>query len=408
MIPTVAVEDRARRFLVLPIALEHVRPVHQDLAVAGDLHLDTGDGNADRAEPVLVEPVERDRRRALGGAVTLQDIDAEVAPGLAERGIERGAARDDVAEPAAELLVDAGEEDASQAHGQSPRDLAQLREELCLSLLLGLPLDAEEDGAHRSGRDEDHRDLAFLERAADDRRLAARRVDHRRAGEEHRPEAVRQRDEREEPLLRADGEDLPCGLRVRQDVPVREHRSFRIAGRARREHDLREVVTIEVRRGQRLLPARSIGQGLHVVERDAERRRPLARLRRHDGGGRASLRDDLLRELGQRVHVERNEDRADAERGEERDPVLGPVDAPDDHAVAALDPRVRERARRAGHEVREIAVRPGASAEARPDDERGLLSEANGRRADDLVQRVQAHTSTRSRSCALAPSRSGG
>src|SRR5207245_5930932 len=118
VIPTVAVEDRARRILVLPVALEHVRPMDEDLAVAGDADLDARDGDADRAEAIAVKPVERDRGRALRGAVSLEDVDAEVAPRLAERGVERRAARDDVAEAATELLVDAREEDPAHEHGQ--------------------------------------------------------------------------------------------------------------------------------------------------------------------------------------------------------------------------------------------------------------------------------------------------
>ncbi len=414
MIPARVVQDAAGRLLVLPVAREHVRPVHEDLTVFSDAHLDIGEWHADGAEPIPIEPVERDRGRALRRPVALQDVDAELAPGLPESGIERRAAGHDVAEAPAELPVHAGEQDPPQAHRQVPRDPAELREELGLALRLGLALDPEEDRPHGRGRDQDHRHAPLLERAADDRGLPARGVHDGRAGEQKGPEArellehVRERDEREEPLLRPDGEDLPRGLGVRQHVAVGEHRALRIAGRARREHHLGEVVPVQHRRRQRRPLCGELGQLLHVVQRDAERQRPLPGLRRHDRGGRPRPLHDLLREVGQRVHVERDEDRADAERRQEPDPVLGPVHAPDHDAVAARDPRIGEVSRDPRHELREIAVCPDARSEARPDDERGLRPEARRGGVEDLVQRVHAHTSARSRSASRAPPRSGG
>ena len=55
-----AVERGARCLLVLPVPLEHVRTLREDLAVVGDLHLDARHRDADRSEAVAVEPVERE------------------------------------------------------------------------------------------------------------------------------------------------------------------------------------------------------------------------------------------------------------------------------------------------------------------------------------------------------------
>src|SRR5439155_26527230 len=114
--PAVGVERRACRRFVLPVALEDVRSVRDDLAVLGDLHLDAGKRDADRSETVPVQSVEREGRGALGEPVALEDLDAELAPGLAERGVEGGAARDDVAELASELRVDLEEEHSAKRH----------------------------------------------------------------------------------------------------------------------------------------------------------------------------------------------------------------------------------------------------------------------------------------------------
>jgi hypothetical protein len=59
--PALLVDGGARGLLVLPIALEDVRSARDDLALVGDLHLDAGQRNADGAEAVPVEAVERER-----------------------------------------------------------------------------------------------------------------------------------------------------------------------------------------------------------------------------------------------------------------------------------------------------------------------------------------------------------
>src|SRR6185295_13360003 len=110
----------------------------------------------------------------------LEHVDAELSPRFPERGIECGTARHDVAEATAELTMDAEEHEAPQRHRQTARDPTELLEELLLALGLGAALDGEHQRLHDRRCDEHHRDLAFLERAPDDRRLTARRIDDRR------------------------------------------------------------------------------------------------------------------------------------------------------------------------------------------------------------------------------------
>jgi hypothetical protein len=66
-----------------------------------------------------------------GGAVALQDGDADVLPRLVERRRQERAGREEEAEVATELFVDAAEQPAADRNGEPPRDAAQPREPLC-------------------------------------------------------------------------------------------------------------------------------------------------------------------------------------------------------------------------------------------------------------------------------------
>ena len=114
------------------------------------------------------------------------------------------------------------------------------------------------------GNDEHHRDLELAEGLDEDRRLPADRVGDGLAGRQRReevagqPEHVRQRQDREEALVRAEREDVDQGPGVRGDVAVGQHHALRVAGRARGEHHEQQVV------GARRRPpaaARRRGQG---------------------------------------------------------------------------------------------------------------------------------------------------
>src|SRR5713101_1143899 len=143
VVPAVTIEDRARRLLVLPVALEHVGTPREDLAVLGDLDLHAGQRRADRAKAVVLDAVERQPRGALGRSIALNDVDAQLSPRFAERGIERGTSGHDVSEAPAELAVNAEEKRASERQRQTARDAAEPFEELLLALRLGAALDRE-------------------------------------------------------------------------------------------------------------------------------------------------------------------------------------------------------------------------------------------------------------------------
>src|SRR5439155_19207660 len=55
VVPAVLVEHSARRFLVLPVALENIGASSEHLPVVTDLHLDAREWRADRAAPVEPE-----------------------------------------------------------------------------------------------------------------------------------------------------------------------------------------------------------------------------------------------------------------------------------------------------------------------------------------------------------------
>ena len=80
------------------VALRDVLAPHEDLAVVGDLHLDAGDGLADRSLAGAERMVEADDGRRLGEAVALDHHEAEPAPELLERRIERRGADDEAPE----------------------------------------------------------------------------------------------------------------------------------------------------------------------------------------------------------------------------------------------------------------------------------------------------------------------
>src|SRR5439155_19435938 len=79
---------------------------------------------------------------------------------------------------------------------------------------------------------------------------------------------------------------------------------------------------------------------------------------------------------------------AGAERGQEGDPVLGAVHAPDDDAIALPKPGVLEVARHTRDDVVQIAIGPGARAKARPDRECVLRAELPGGLLQDVVERL--------------------
>ena len=219
--------------------------------------------------------------------------------------------------------------------------------------------------------------------------------------------------------MRPEREDLRRCERVRKNVAVREHRALRLPGRPRGEDDFGERVSGERSLGERLLVAGEVGEELHLVQRDTKGARPLQRLLRDDRGTRFGALGDALGKVDQRVHVERHEDRAEPQRRQKSDPVLGTVGAPDHHAVARSETRVGEMSCDPRHDVGEVAVRPRPRAEARSDDQRRLPVVLARGFLEDVVERLHSWGAmppkppssryvTSARSAARASSRYGG
>src|SRR5262249_8831799 len=108
--PAAALEYFRGGFRLLEVPLGDVRPAEDDLAVGGDLHLDTLERLADRAELEAVRPVERAHGARLGEPVALEDHDARGMEELRDVARERCAAGDGPlqtsAEPGMELRED--------------------------------------------------------------------------------------------------------------------------------------------------------------------------------------------------------------------------------------------------------------------------------------------------------------
>ena len=68
------------RTIRVEVALRHVLPANEDLAVGCNLHLDTGNRLADRSAAGAEGVIERDDGRGFGEAVALHDHEAEPAP----------------------------------------------------------------------------------------------------------------------------------------------------------------------------------------------------------------------------------------------------------------------------------------------------------------------------------------
>src|SRR5262249_44065196 len=143
-----------------------------DLAVVGDPHLDPLRWPPDRPEPVVVEGRAAAGPR-LGGAIALEDRDAEVFPRLLERRWQERAGREEQPEMTAELPVHAPEQRGPPAHRQTPRDRPQPGER---GLAMGLA-DLALDGAPEEVEDlryDDHRgDLVIPQGVEDHPRVPA-------------------------------------------------------------------------------------------------------------------------------------------------------------------------------------------------------------------------------------------
>ena len=109
-----SVKAAAVSLRVVPVAGEEGRATELDLAVSGSSRRSIALRRAaDRPEPVVVEAGAR-AGPGLGRPVALEDGDAEVLPGLLERGRQERAGRQEQPEAAAEPGMDAAEEDPTE------------------------------------------------------------------------------------------------------------------------------------------------------------------------------------------------------------------------------------------------------------------------------------------------------
>ena len=249
-----AVAERAARLLrSVEVAARHVLAADEDLAVVGDLDLDAGDRLADGALGRMERMVQRDDRRRLGEAVTLNDDKAQASPERLELGIERGRADDDRPELESEHAMHGAIPPPARRPVHLRRRLGRLRRHAHEMV----PQDLEDLGhAHQ------HRHAPIVDLPDDVvGRVAAR--EHHEAGQHRRDERshrlsehVAERQEVEEsnrekrPGPLAVLRDLPLDRHdVGEEVPVGDDHALRVGSGAGREDDLRRVVGRQLRWG---------------------------------------------------------------------------------------------------------------------------------------------------------------
>ena len=249
-------------------------------------------------------------------------------------------------------------------------------------------------------------DALALEQADDAAGEREALLEHERPADEHGQqqlvEAVveRERQAEEHDLVVLHLEVLRQRGRGEGHVLVRERDALRLAGRAGRVDQRREVDRGRAQRA-RAPRARRAGRTGRRRPRPRRRRRrcggsaPVRRPLRHDAAVRA-LADDpggagigqhLAELLGLHRRVERREGRAGAQHAVDRGSALDRVREEDAHAVAALDARGDQAAGDAVGQAIELAVADAPIAR----DDRGLGGRARGGRAQMVVERADRH-----------------
>ena len=300
VVPALGV-DRGRRGLrVAPVAGEAAGAAGQDLAVLGEADLDAGDRLADGLHPVPIRPGERDDRPHLRRPVALEDVDPHLRPALAKLDVHRRGAEADGVELPPIGREDRREEDPPGGLRERPGERVEALERLAAAGLVDPPLDRGVDEPEALRHDEQDRGLEVAERPQEDDRLAAHRVDDAGAHGERRDEPqdllveVGERQDRDHPVVLAEGHDRGHGCGHGEQVAVAEHRPFRIAGRPAREDDLGEVVGRDRGGRQRLRSPGAVRQRLDQDDREPELAGGLLRLARRDDE-RASVCSAILR-----------------------------------------------------------------------------------------------------------------
>ncbi|GFH75430.1 hypothetical protein Sgou_01000 [Streptomyces gougerotii] len=364
------------RRLVVPVPVEEVLAVEQDLAVVGDADHRTGQRLTDRADLLAVPRVEGGGRAGLGQAVPLQHREADAAVEVAEPLAERGAAGDRVlaaaAEDRVELAVDQLGEDLVlqlQAEGgtlrgvQRPavgdRGLRGLVEDLALAV--GLRLGARrvvnllEDA--RDAQDHGRAERGQLVGEVLDVRHQAQTDGRHQRGDLHQPaEDVRHREEEQHRALAGAEEGFEPRHHVAalgEEAAVGQHAALGTARGTRGVDDRRRVVGAGQRAAlvDRLVTQPGPGPlqlrhaaGVQLPD-VLQRRQPAAhRLHRggvprglHDAGDGARVAEYPLDLLRRTRLVHRYGDRAGAPDREVHQRPLVPRTGEQPHPVAGLD-----------------------------------------------------------------------
>ena len=270
-------------FGIFVIPARHVFPSHQDLAVVGDAHLDAFDRRADRSLARLERMIQRDDRRRLGQAVSLDDGEPHAPPELLEVRRQRRGAHDKrpelhpergvdaaIAPPASGIDMPAGGASADSGHARTACSRST-------SSIFGTQTSTETRRALISFRMSCGLKLRV--------KMTVPRHHRRDVGGHRLAEHVAERQQVQEPQrverprvfavlqnLALDRDD------VREDVAVADDHAFRLRGRARREDDLGDVVA---RDGDRR--HRAIGAPVEIGKRPP---RGIRRSRRPASAGR--------------------------------------------------------------------------------------------------------------------------
>ena len=104
--PAVGVDRLGSGIRQVVIPAHHTGTLEQHLAVLGDLDLGLGERPSHGAESVGVRAVQRRGRRRFGQTVAFEHDDAHGVEPLGDVAVQRGRARDEEAQPAAEPLAD--------------------------------------------------------------------------------------------------------------------------------------------------------------------------------------------------------------------------------------------------------------------------------------------------------------
>ena len=342
MQPAVA-DDRRGLLRPVVVADHHVRAAGHDLAV-DRLHLGAGEGLAAGSQLDLPQPREGDHRRALGHPVAFADGEAQDVEDPRGLLAQRGAAADQVLQPAAELAVHRAEDQPREARRA---DLGRQREQRPRQAA-GLDPVAEGVAQHvvEARHADDRRHLVALERRDQLLPEQGRREDDRRAAEQRRHQAAGQRQD----VVQREQQEDPRGggvvplvhdrRHVGQEVSERQHHPLRAAGRAGGVDDRgqRGRVGVDRFRGCGLRTG-SVPAPFHVEQPRPVRRqreRPFddrSRLRRAVDRARPAVVEDVGDLLRGRHEVEGDQDLPRAPDRVGRVDPLEPVLGEDDDAL---------------------------------------------------------------------------